>query len=392
MKTIALVEYHWIGHYIFYMKAFTKIFIQCGYRVAIYCTNPVEMKAWAAKEVAGHASQITVYNLTIPKIKILQPLLKRHSFFALQKWLTCFAKIVVTRSTPEYVFFLSVDDFIIPREITCFVNALFKYKWFCLFVHPNSFRTSVPSFYTKHDFLSIFRSSHCKAVFVLDEGVVAGFNKTINKNIVHAIPDIADVSMNEEGSQELKSVLLAKAKGRKIVGLYSPMFEYKGAMTLIKVAETTENRKLFFFVCGLFKEEGYSSESYARIQSLMAACPENMHFVSGFIEDEGVFNSLFNSADIIFAAFHKFYSSSNTLTKAAFFKKPVVVSKGFCMAERVEKYKLGISIPEADAVECSRALNELESKYGAYVNRADFTSYYNLHSEQALLQIVRTII
>ena len=164
------------------------------------------------------------------------------------------------------------------------------------------------------------------------------------------------------------------------------------AMTLIRVAETTKNGNLFFFFCGLFREEGYSRESYAKIQSLMAACPENMHFVSGFIEDEGIFNSLFNSADIIFAAFNKFYSSSNTLTKAAFFKKPVVVSKGYCMAERVEKYNLGIPISEADAIECSKALNELESKYGAYVNRADFTTYYNLHSEPALLQIVRTII
>ena len=269
VKTIALIEYHWIGHYIFYMKAFTKIFIQCGYHVAIYCKNPGEMNAWAQEEFAGHASEISVHNLTIPKIKILQPLLKRHSFSALQKWLTCFAKIVTTRSSPEYVFFLSVDDFIIPREISCFVNVLFKYKWFCLFVHPNSFRTSVPSFYTKHDFLSIFRSSHCKAVFVLDEGVVAGFNKTINRNIVRAVPDIADVSVNEAGSRELKRVLVAKAMGRKIVGLYSPMYEYKGAMTLIRVAETTKNGNLFFFFCGLFREEGYSRESYAKIQSLM---------------------------------------------------------------------------------------------------------------------------
>ncbi len=36
------------------------------------------------------------------------------------------------------------------------------------------------------------------------------------------------------------------------------------------------------------------------------------------------------------------------LTKAAVFKKPVVVSDGFLMAERVRVYRMGENVPEGD--------------------------------------------
>jgi len=392
LKTIALVEYNWIGHYVFYIKAFAKIFIQCGYRVAIYCKNPSEIMAWVHKEFAEHESEIRVYNLTVPSIRILAPLLQRHSMLALQRWLICLCRLITTRSLPDYVFFLSIDNFIIPWPITWCINLIFQYEWFCLFVHPDSFRTTMPAFYAKYDFLSIFRLRKCKAVFVFDEGVVVDFAKTINRSIIHAIPDIADVSVNEQAGRDLKRVLIEKANGRKIVGLFSPVRENKGTMTLIDVALTTKNSNLFFFLCGLFLESGYSRANYSKIKLLQGKCPENMHFVSGFIEDEGVYNSLFRSVDIIFAAFVNYYSSSNTLTKAAFFKKPVVVSKGYCMASRVEMYNLGISVPESNVPECSKALDELDSNYLEYVSRADFTNYYLHHSKQALLPIVKKVI
>ena len=35
---------------------------------------------------------------------------------------------------------------LIPWQVTFVVNLFFRYKWFCLFVHPDMFRTSVPSF------------------------------------------------------------------------------------------------------------------------------------------------------------------------------------------------------------------------------------------------------
>jgi hypothetical protein len=52
--------------------------------------------------------------------------------------------------------------------------------------------------------------------------------------------------------------------------------------------------------------------------------------------DEAQFNSLVYICDILFAAYNNFPNSSNILTKAAIFQRPVVVSNNFCMEKRVK--------------------------------------------------------
>ena len=57
------------------------------------------------------------------------------------------------------------------------------------------------------------------------------------------------------------------------------------------------------------------------------------------IPDESCFNALIAESDLIFAAYKQFTGSSNLLTKAAAFRKPVIVSRGLCMGRRVEQAK-----------------------------------------------------
>lgn len=59
------------------------------------------------------------------------------------------------------------------------------------------------------------------------------------------------------------------------------------------------------------------------------------------IPDESCFNALIAESDLIFAAYKQFTGSSNLLTKAAAFRKPVIVSRGLCMGRRVEQYGTG---------------------------------------------------
>jgi hypothetical protein len=67
------------------------------------------------------------------------------------------------------------------------------------------------------------------------------------------------------------------------------------------------------------------------------------------IEDDSFFNSIIDTCDIIYAAYYNFHCSSNTLMKAALYRKPIIVSKGYLMAKRVERFRLGTSIPEDDS-------------------------------------------
>ena len=68
------------------------------------------------------------------------------------------------------------------------------------------------------------------------------------------------------------------------------------------------------------------------------------------------FYALHSVCDILFGVYHQFAHSSGLLTKAAFFQKPVIVSKGYCMEERVRKYHLGLVVDEGDVSLSVRSL------------------------------------
>ena len=54
----------------------------------------------------------------------------------------------------------------------------------------------------------------------------------------------------------------------------------------------------------------------------------------------------------------------NVMTKAAVFRKPVIVSTGSLCHERLERFHLGAAIPQGSPAECSAAIDHLLSDAG----------------------------
>ena len=101
-------------------------------------------------------------------------------------------------------------------------------------------------------------------------------------------------------------------------------------------------------------------------------------------------------SDVIYASYEKFYHSSNLLTKAAFFRKPILVSTGFCMAERVHAYRLGASVPEGDVERGLVAIHSLLN--GKTIDgeelRPEYDRYLEAHSQKKLdefLEVLMTL-
>lgn len=123
-----------------------------------------------------------------------------------------------------------------------------------------------------------------------------------------------------------------------------------------------------------------------RIQTIVKSAPHNCFFYFERIPNEAQFNSLVNVCDILFAVYNKFPHSSNILTKAATFKKPVIVSNKFCMAERVRKFGLGLTINEGNTLQCIEALYKLfsQSESDTRQTKQDFEGYKQFHSTERL--------
>ena len=97
--------------------------------------------------------------------------------------------------------------------------------------------------------------------------------------------------------------------------------------------------------------EDEQAEIHELSRAIAAGEIDNLHFnpAAGRIPDEADYNSLFRTFNIAWAAYEGFEGSSGTLGKAAAFDIPCLATAGECVGNRVETYRLGLTIPEGNA-------------------------------------------
>jgi hypothetical protein len=101
---------------------------------------------------------------------------------------------------------------------------------------------------------------------------------------------------------------------------------------------------------------------------------------------------MIQTTDIVFAAFEQFPHSSNTLAKAAALEKLVIVSSGYCMAQRVSSYHLGEIIDEGNTIQCVNALNKIRNNYELYKKNAKFKEYSSVHSIEKMHMVFQRML
>jgi hypothetical protein len=105
-------------------------------------------------------------------------------------------------------------------------------------------------------------------------------------------------------------------------------------------------------------------------------------------------NAVIAESDVVFAAYKDFPNSSNVLTKAAFFHRPIVVSDGYLMAERVRRHNLGEVVPEGNLDSLVSAVTRMTAP-GYYKNlctNARWDEYAADHSLTRLRAVMRDLV
>jgi hypothetical protein len=168
----------------------------------------------------------------------------------------------------------------------------------------------------------------------------------------------------------------------------------KGFLTLLEVSQQLAEKDCFFVFAGQLGETSFLPQELIKIQSIVKSAPHNCFFHFERISDGPQFNSLVSVCNILFAVYNNFPSSSNILTKAAIFKKPVVVSNKFCMGKRVREFNLGLAINEGDTLQCIEALHQLGYPELDIVEQTehDFEGYKRLHSIKQLYVVFSSIV
>lgn len=383
---IALVDWSWMGHHPTYYRKFLDVFHSLGCEVLPVCPAVAveEVSGWVSG--TGDGPEVHTPIVSRPprrRQRVLPAFLSGPEqaitgFGRLARQLRKWEKNSGKRIS--LVFFSTIYDTRFSHfNMTGF---LFPYPWSGIYLHARAFRLpGSPLPYTEQMPCpeQIFTHRRMSSVCLLDEGVIGAMEKLAPGKPVIEFPDITETSPSHQ-SDSLAAKVRDLANGRNIVVCLGNLQKTKGLLELCEAARDNVLRDVFFFFAGEPFWGGTSAEEQARIRSVWERSPNVFTHLQRI--DDTVMNDLIELSDVVFAAYTNFPNSSNVMTKAAFFRKPLVVSDGFLMAERVRKHRLGKIVPEGSVADIVHEIRHLCDHGGE--PDADYSGYFAKHSPEAL--------
>jgi hypothetical protein len=377
---VVLVESHLAGHRPTYLYVYSRILLELGHRVSIVCAEEAQCRGFLVGE-KGLAS-ITIYPMGAGLNE--RSLFSSFDFYPKYLLWKRLKVALATMGTIDFIYFMYFDDFIfdfserwlrnqrISRMFSRFLNKIYLPRfvnrcvavpWSGILVHPE--------FSKWKEYRYFFKAPSNASICLLDETYEFPFEVKRRFNI----PDITD-EVDSPTKNSLADAVLEKAKGRKVISLLGSLEKRKGILPLIDVIKNVDPEKYFFLIAGKL-DVTFASYELRRLSDLKVN-QENSYCIYDGIPSENDFNSLVEISDIIYLVYIDFFHSSNLLTKASLFKKPVLVSQGTCMGKRVELFHTGIVVPECNAKVILHAIDNFDTLFD--VSKAAYSTYFSLHS------------
>jgi glycosyltransferase involved in cell wall biosynthesis len=202
-------------------------------------------------------------------------------------------------------------------------------------------------------------------IFMLDETMGDAVSAFSGKPVVH-LPDVTDCCIEE--NHPLPSSLGLLPKTRPVIGLLGHLRPSKGVVEMIAFARSEPELDVSFLFAGSCNWSDFPPEEE---RSIKTACAEDPRIIfhPERISDEAGYNALICCCDVLWAVYRDTPHSSNTLAKAAFFERLVIVADGFQMAQQTRHYRLGEVVPQDDPAALRSALLPLIEDPAAWCAR-----------------------
>ena len=393
-KVVVLAELYWIGHFETQMKLLVEIILKWGWKVIVLCPGPLVMDSWVKECLPEYKEQFYAsYFAASEKDQILKQI---RNWNQLQNCVQSAER--KTTWKVDVVFLTGIDGFL-PSKIwqSRIIRKYFMtYPWVGIYFQPKPYRSDVDIYWKKRirqieRTQIMFTSPYCYGIGVLDEDAYNGLVEKIGNSKVFLLPDVTDERLPDDTSTKIAEIR-TKAGDRPIVGLIGVLSPRKGVLNLLRSINIIDSSKCFFLMIGKLLEEEFGTEERRELKKLLSLRnTENCYFDLEYISDAEAVNSLVNVCDVLYLAYEDFYYSSGFLTKAAVFKKLVIVSKGYTMGKRVEAYKLGVTVREGNISDTVELINYLvnEDNRNMLLAQAEFDQYHSLHRLSVLEQTLR---
>lgn len=398
-KTIALLDWNWMGHHPMYFTHFAAEMAQAGAQVVPFCAEPKDFLNRLERQDLPQAVRGRVANpqkIAGPVWLPARPALWRSYYQSWRFFLGLGHQLRAwesdNRRKIDLVFFACIYD----RQFDHFGAPwrLQGYPWSGLYLHARSFRlpgTEIPGWWGVPIPETIFSGRKLRSVAVLDEGVVEPLKQLTGNKPVFVFPDITDESVGQI-PQGLGTKLKTLASRRPLVSLSGYLQKTKGVQDFVSLARRPSLQHAIFVLAGSISWHGFSQAEREAVDVAVRQAPNiSSHFE---VLPEPEMNGLIVSSDVIFAAYRDFPNSSNLLTKAAVFERPILVSDGHLMAERVKTFALGEVASEGDLEGLGTKLEKMLAPdyFDNLRQRALWAEYRQAHSVEQLRSVIRTLL
>ena len=410
-KTVALIDPLWTGHHPMYFSQFTASFLRSGAKVIGLCPEPESamrdlLESVDAETAATLASRVYLHQLPAGGRSFFKGRFEGDPVRTFSRWKRASDVLADAEAhcgfKTDLVYLPYLDSFLRFLPFAAIPRLLLNRPWSGLYLR-NHHHGESPSpgkslrMLAKGD--AILRSDLCRGIGVLDERFIPEMERFTSRNII-AYPDVTQGGVSDspyKAALEIES----KARGRKIIGIIG-LERRKGFLTLLQTSILARKQGLpYYFVCaGTQSLSQFALEEQELIQSLSRGIAsgevDNLHLdpTAGRIPNESDYNSLFNIFDVAWAAYEGFQGSSGTLSKAALFEIPCIASAGECVGLRVERYRMGITIPEGNAEAALAAISHLvaaNDRQGKPLSPR-FADYREDHSQARLDRILAALL
>jgi hypothetical protein len=289
------------------------------------------------------------------------------------------------RLRPDLVFFACVYDWQFYHFAT--FRFAFRWKWAGLYLQSFGFRSTTAPVYSwnrqwakPQRFLGKGRPA---AVATLDEGIRGKIEAMIAPGKCVVFPDATNCAPPGIAPDTLAGQLRKFAEGRKIVLLSGMLYPQRGVDAFLQVAMV--NPQWCFALVGELPCFADEVAGRALLDEFLSKHPCGF-FHPHKVPDGPAYNGLFAASDVVWNLHLDWPGSSNTLTKAALFEKPVVVGDGHLLAERTRQFRLGEVCREDSIPSISQALHAILDSPESWKESQQprWREYREAHSEEQL--------
>lgn len=394
VRRVAVIDPFEGGHHFPWMVDFCLSFLETGVEVTALCPDPDRLRSEIIRRAPADAAAFDAVSSEGMVDSCAAVPVSRRLFVAARNWLRIQRRLdyLPRALKPDAVFFAYIDGMLTRGMPPFFVDRLFSYRWSALYMSPTWMRHGRQVWPKLESSVAwSLRAENCESIAVIDEGLVERFSELFPGKVVVHLPDFLPGSAESirPGTSE---EIIARARGRCVVGVVGSLQSRKGITALLKLALEEPDGPFFYVFAGQFVPNAFTYEERALWKAVIAKAPENCYIRATAIESEEEYVAIANSCDIFYAAYLRFPNSSNALAWAAWLRKPIIVSEGHLMEERVRRYRLGAAIPENNRHACRIVLEEIRRQLKEKKNRDHgFSQYLKDHSRHQLTLGIRRL-